>query len=405
MKYLIFKLGYISPFTLFAAILMIASGIKSEPVNLSLAALGLGVLVLVFSVFTFPRPGHPLFEALAKDRESKNEKRQAIETPTRANEYAKWVNAHWEEGQALGSSQISPDVTKAEAPELADRHEIELEPDYSGWCRLDPVIGPSDDATSWIGGRPKMPDDIMWPQKNGHHAVFAAQVAIADLPDDIWGGIGPKSGWLLFFMAPYLKGTNVIHIDQLGPERDYPAKNWFMNYLDSGPRHALASCGRYLRSYEPPKWGGNINGTDKQPLGRYDRSSLDVSPQSALKSLDRTAQQLSELGAPPEADLCTLDFLAVEIYSRRPDTLAPEIRTAVEADWRDVAQYEAASMSGPVPSDYPYSELDDAVLLLQLQSSGLIGWGFGDLGRCAFFIKPSDLKAGRWHKAWFDIAN
>jgi hypothetical protein len=403
MKKFLFKLGYISPFALFAAILMIASGVKGEPMNLSLAAWGLGVLV--FSVFTFPRPGHPLFEALAKDRASKTEKSQAIETPNRAEEYAKWDASHWEECKALGSSQTSPDGTEAQAPELEDPHEIELKPDYSGWCRLDPVIGPSDDATSWLGGRPKMPDDIMWPQKNGHHAVFAAQVAIADLPDDIWGGIGPKSGWLLFFMAPNLKGTNVIHIDQLGPERDYPAKNWFMNYLDSGPRHALASCGRYLRSYEPPKWGVNINATDKYPPGGYDRSGLDFSPQSALKSLDLTAQQLSELGAPPEADLCTVDFLAREVYCRNPNALAPEIRTAVEADWQGDAHYEAASMSGPFPSDYPYSDPDDPVLLLQLQSSGLIGWGFGDLGRCAFFIKPSDLKAGRWHKAWFDVAN
>lgn len=87
-----------------------------------------------------------------------------------------------------------------------------------------------DPARSWLGGLPRMPDDIEWPRTEaGAPLQFVAQVCCADLPKEMWGGIGPREGWLLLFVDCYsMEADNhsgnvqVLHIRKLGPERDSP---------------------------------------------------------------------------------------------------------------------------------------------------------------------------------------
>lgn len=94
-----------------------------------------------------------------------------------------------------------------------------------------------EEPRSWLGGLPKMPQDIVWPRGGAGHLPmhFAAQICCADLPAQLWAGMGPRQGWLLLFMDGYRMGTydgydgddpdgwaKVIHIDQLGPERTPP---------------------------------------------------------------------------------------------------------------------------------------------------------------------------------------
>jgi hypothetical protein len=56
-------------------------------------------------------------------------------------------------------------------------------------------------ARSWLGGLPKMPDNIRWPRTSrGAPLHFIAQIACADLPEQIWTGRGPRDGWLLLFV-------------------------------------------------------------------------------------------------------------------------------------------------------------------------------------------------------------
>ncbi|MDZ4867620.1 MAG: DUF1963 domain-containing protein, partial [Alphaproteobacteria bacterium] len=63
---------------------------------------------------------------------------------------------------------------------------------------------------SWIGGRPMMPAHVEWPRsisaehpKKGERPLhFVAQIACADLPANLWAGLGPRHGWLLLFVDP-----------------------------------------------------------------------------------------------------------------------------------------------------------------------------------------------------------
>lgn len=87
-------------------------------------------------------------------------------------------------------------------------------------------INKNDNCRSWLGGLPQMPSAMKWPRDKERSPLhFVAQVCCADLPDDLWGGIGPRSGWLLLFVhAEKLEDEardgmlKVLHIEELGPE-------------------------------------------------------------------------------------------------------------------------------------------------------------------------------------------
>lgn len=96
---------------------------------------------------------------------------------------------------------------------------------------------------SWLGGLPMMPDGIEWPRgvrdenpEAGEVPLhLLAQIACEDLPADLWGGLGPRTGWLLFFINPNdctADGEGVrrvLYTTELGSERQPP--------FDCGPVH------------------------------------------------------------------------------------------------------------------------------------------------------------------------
>jgi uncharacterized protein YwqG len=83
---------------------------------------------------------------------------------------------------------------------------------------------------SWLGGLPMMPLRTKWPRDTkGSPLHFIAQIACADLPPQLWNGIGPRNGWLLLFVEVLKledeakgKSVQVLHIDSLGPEQEPP---------------------------------------------------------------------------------------------------------------------------------------------------------------------------------------
>lgn len=108
---------------------------------------------------------------------------------------------------------------------------------------------------SWLGGLPMMPGHIEWPrglnpEKPGDGARplhFVAQISCEDLPARLWNGLGPRQGWLLFFIDsnncyPESNETyRVIHTDELGAERMPPE--------DIGPVHDGVYTGNQFDGY------------------------------------------------------------------------------------------------------------------------------------------------------------
>jgi uncharacterized protein YwqG len=98
----------------------------------------------------------------------------------------------------------------------------------------------NEEASSWIGGLPKMPVGMEWPHAKPKKPLhFVAQINCADLPRELWGGLGPRDGWLLLFadieaLTDQIKRpfARVIHVTELGPEVQPPTGlYWARNNL------------------------------------------------------------------------------------------------------------------------------------------------------------------------------
>lgn len=121
-----------------------------------------------------------------------------------------------------------------------------------------------DPARSWLGGLPCMPEDLEWPrsvsaehpQQGERPLHFLAQICCADLPLELWGGLGPRKGWLLVFIDPNQgvpdgnDAFRIIYSPLLGSERAPP--------LDLGPVHdRMYTGGSYAwlpQDQVPPVW-------------------------------------------------------------------------------------------------------------------------------------------------------
>jgi uncharacterized protein YwqG len=105
-------------------------------------------------------------------------------------------------------------LAKASDTDLPDHHRNEV------WLRASISARPHEPEQSWIGGDPKLPDPFRWPSRDGQPYQFLCQINCATLPKEVWGGLGPRTGWLAFFST--ISGridVKVIYAPQLGPER------------------------------------------------------------------------------------------------------------------------------------------------------------------------------------------
>ena len=105
--------------------------------------------------------------------------------------------------------------------------------------RLVPQIPPRDAISthSWLGGRPRLATGAAWPQIDDQPADFLAQIGCADLPRDLWGGLGPRHGALAFFIHRHRLEVRVQHVGVPGSPLAPPyalniGEGWFGPYRD-----------------------------------------------------------------------------------------------------------------------------------------------------------------------------
>lgn len=96
----------------------------------------------------------------------------------------------------------------------------------------------------WYGGEPRMPSYFSWPVgPDGEPLIFVAQLDCRAFPAGLWGGVGPREGWLLFFIGhtSYIEPdycgqafpVRVLHTMELGPRRPQRfigSVEWLTNY-------------------------------------------------------------------------------------------------------------------------------------------------------------------------------
>jgi hypothetical protein len=96
---------------------------------------------------------------------------------------------------------------------------------------------------------------------------------------------------------------------------------------------------------------------------------------------------------------------AKQVYLQDPTALPPALVADCEEVWRDHAACEMVSM-GHVPQGYvhEYDETED-VTLVELPSSNLIGWMFGDVDHLVITIKKTDLSRGDFSAPLVQVTN
>lgn len=169
---------------------------------------------------------------------------------------------------------------------------------------------------SWLGGRPMMPDDIAWPtafnserRERGRCPLhFVAQIACADLPKELWGGLGPRTGWLLLFLSgedsdvsANKEALQVIHIPELGPEQEPPP--------NIGPVHDEIFTGpdyKFLRSQDDVpgewrRWPVDLIAIPNRPIDNEDEH-LTIIPEDLASALYEGAAVSPDkrISAPPQ---------------------------------------------------------------------------------------------------------
>jgi hypothetical protein len=190
---------------IFAGVFMMGNGFKGDPVNTSLGTQG--ILLMLGALFIFPSRKHILYRL-------------------------------WRAWQSGSGSPSAPSAAKAQKPVtpvavarpaavIADRPGRNPKP-YESRVRLDFPVPPPDPAlaTSWIGGLPKLPPDLKWPVDGDNAFLFVAQIAMADLPAGLWGGLAPRTGSLAFFVDndSDFRRVAVLHVEGPADERAYPAE-------------------------------------------------------------------------------------------------------------------------------------------------------------------------------------
>ncbi|QIG47504.1 DUF1963 domain-containing protein [Nordella sp. HKS 07] len=134
----------------------------------------------------------------------------------------------------------------AKAPDNAASHY-----DNEVWLRAVVPARPITTEIGWVGGNPALPAPFHWPSRGGQPYQFLCQINCASLPSALWGGLGPRTGWLAFFMASSGQiDAKVIYAAQLGPERrneDAWRKSATGLHWVDGKYDALLGA--------PPRWG------------------------------------------------------------------------------------------------------------------------------------------------------
>lgn len=123
-----------------------------------------------------------------------------------------------------------------------EAHRVEKVSAEEVTLRLVPQIPPRDaiSTNSWLGGRPRLPAGMEWPKIDDQPADFLAQINCADLPRDLWGGLGPRDGALAFFIHRRRFDMRILHLRDTSMPATPPytlndPEGWF------GPHGGLAS--------------------------------------------------------------------------------------------------------------------------------------------------------------------
>lgn len=85
-----------------------------------------------------------------------------------------------------------------------------------------PIIE-AENSAGWLAGGARLPPGMAWPAIEGEALQLLAQIDCTQLPPGLWGGLGPRQGWLAIFLGPRSYRPHVLHFPEAGVLQPAPA--------------------------------------------------------------------------------------------------------------------------------------------------------------------------------------
>lgn len=354
----------------------------------------------------------------------------------------------------------TPLDTAPEAEETAEDEAVD------NAVRLVPVMPPDAPTTSksWAGGSPQLPEGTEWPVFQDSPARFLAQIDCASLPPALWNGLGSRDGALVFFgfesTPDGVWPVRVMHVSGAlepleSPEMTAGRACW---PLDVRPAQDFGQADQPVApdwarlhdvdfddpAYQPFDWTSasillvrlkeavqaaaeGLSGEDRAALiatarqlanlvdavwsRREDTAfagELRASLMTGLAGLklprpDGGARALMQDGAARKAYFAPFEQHCRQVYTGCPGDLPDAQRAMFEPLWMHNAYHEAGAMGIEDMFDETGMGPEEAVVLLELPSSELLGWTFGSGRSFRVFATREALDQGDLSQCWASV--
>lgn len=85
-------------------------------------------------------------------------------------------------------------------------------------------------------------------------------------------------------------------------------------------------------------------------------------------------------------------------YAQDPALVPLSIRRKLEPYWKRQAEVEVGFIGGDIREAFRHAGIDETAVILDIPSSSLIGWEFGDASRLGVFLSEQDFSDRAFHK-------
>jgi len=276
-------------------------------------------------------------------------------------------------------------ATAAHAPEWA----------VTATCHSGPPPAP---AGFRLGKHPDFPDPRSNEVLNLADAAFHPINAdtFNALIDGIEENISQRKKLVTSFLSKSLKDDDRKTLEDYAATMQATAKQF---------QDIKAELAPYLENYDGAKIAPFLSKIGDLPLRGFRFLDTDA---NGVAELDLHEYQVS--GAHPVFSQSWQTAYLGALYDHgryAPAALPAPQRARLEAIWALEAQYETGSM-GYAPQGHiytPHGPASKNEVLLELKTSNLLGWCWGDMYSIVFLISRADLAKGRYDRIIIDITN
>lgn len=190
-------------------------------------------------------------------------------------------------------------------------------------------------TTAWIGGGARLPSGMGWPQIDGSDLQLLAQLDCARLPPGLWGGLGPRRGWLTVFLDPRSVRAKLLHFTDAGEFRPSPPVLRDCNITGYDGRQRAAASG-YAWGF--PCWPVDIvpvvaGGNDPRREGRSQIRHERYKSRHDFVDDRRWPFDWATAGMMLDAALARFEVaIALEVKNLEPEALAKSAQAVVDAE-------------------------------------------------------------------------